>query len=105
QTAAELRAIWKVPVSQLEANGWKRASVQSVLDDDASFETALLNRETISLMGDGLLAADDFKLVAAQNPLTALRSVTAKMQKLGGKPLECEAVCLATYAASSTSAN
>ena len=64
----------------------------------------MVNREPLSLMADGMLAADDFKLVSAQNPFQSLKAVTAKMQKLGDKPLECEALCRPTYAASSTTA-
>jgi hypothetical protein len=104
-TAAELRAAWKVPVSQLEANGWKRASLRSVLDDDASPEAALAGAESVCLMGDGLLAADDFSLVAASSPLTGLKAIAKKVEKLAEKPLECRAVCLPSYAATSTQAS
>jgi hypothetical protein len=103
QVAAEMRATWKVPVSQLEANGWRRAAVKGVLDDDGALEQSLIGVEGISQLGDTMIATDDFKLVSARNPLAGLRALAGKMEKLETKPLECRALCLPTYAATMTS--
>jgi hypothetical protein len=97
--------VWQVPVEELEGKGWKRASVQSVLDDDISFDASRETGEPISELADELLAADDFKLVSAGSPQRALKALVQQMSKVGVKPLACERACLPAYAAVSTLAS
>jgi hypothetical protein len=78
--------------------------VQSVLDDDAAYDSLLAGSEGVSIYGDALLAGEDFTLVAASNPLANLKATVGKMQKLADKPMECQAACRPAYAATSASA-
>lgn len=102
--AGEAAPLQDVPPEWLEANGWKRASVRSVLDDDASVDAPLAGTEPVSELADALLASDDFKLVAAPSPARALKTLTQQLPKLSSRPLECQRVCLPSYAAVSTRA-
>lgn len=103
-TVSALRAVWRVPITKLQASGWRRVSIDLVDHDDASLEEALLGREVLGV-GDTLLSTDDFKLNAVtQSPLAGWREKMKALQKLDGRPLECQAACMPIYASTSASA-
>lgn len=104
RVAAALRSTWRTPVSQLEAAGWQRASLDFVARDDAALEQGLRGRERFTDRADALLSCSDFKLVAAPSPLAGLNAKLKALAKLADRPMECRAACLPIFAATSVSA-